>query len=272
MRVNTLNDPPGEAVAKTAAGSDPGLTIDELARSTDLVVSTVRLYQNKGLVAPPVRRGRVGFYGRHHVERLRAIAELQARGFSLAGIKELFDALATGDSLRSALGLEQLTSVWAAEQSEPMSLADLAGRLPSVEFTPEVVQRVIALGLVEFSPDGTSVVVKSPSFLSIGSQLAAMGVTVAEILDEYELLRAQTDEIAQRFTELFRRRMWKPFVKRGMPPDDLAPLLRTLEKLAPLAESVTEMALRHSLQHAADAFMRAEARRLGTAIERPAPA
>jgi DNA-binding transcriptional MerR regulator len=251
------------------AQPDEELTIDELARAAGLVVSTVRLYQNKGLIPPPVKRGRVGYYGERHLERLKAIAQLQERGFSLASIKELFDGVETGDSLRSVLGLGGQTSIWSAEQAQTMSVAELAGHLPSVEFTPSVVQRVVELGLVEFSPDGGSVIVRSPSFLTIGSELAAMGVPAEEILDEYEHLRAQTDEIARRFTDLFRRRMWKPFVKRGMPADQVPPLLETLEKLAPLAGDVTTMSLRHSLQAAADSFVRAEARRLGVDIHRP---
>ncbi len=154
-----------------------------------------------------------------------------------------------------------------------MSLAELAGHLPSVEFTPAVVQRVIELGLVELLRRmGRRVIVQSPSFLKIGSELAALGVPADEILDEYEQLRTQTDEIARRFTELFRRRMWKPFVKRGMPADQIPPLLETLEKLAPLAAEVTTMSLRHSLQDAAESFVRAEARRLGVDIPRPAHA
>jgi DNA-binding transcriptional MerR regulator len=249
----------------------PKLTVDDLARQAGLLVSTVRLYQNKGLLAPPVRRGRMGFYGPSHVDRLGAIAALQQRGFSLAGIKALFDAMANGDTLRSALGLGHDTSVWMAEAPETISLAELTARLPSIEFTPDVVHRVVELGLVELAPDDVNVVVRSPSFLAIGAQLAALGITAAEILDEYEMLRAQTDEIATRFTELFRRRMWKPFVKRAMPTEDIAPLLRSLEQLAPLAESVTQIALRHSLQHAAEEFSRAEAQRLGVAIERPPP-
>ena len=99
--------------------------------------------------------------------------------------------------------------------------------------------------------------------------MAALGVPADEILDEYEQLRTQTDEIARRCTELFRRRMWKPFVKRGMPADQIAPLLEMLEKLAPLAGDVTTMSLRHSLQAAAESFVRAEARRLGVDIPRP---
>lgn len=245
------------------------LTIDELAQRAGLVVSTVRLYQNRGLVPPPTKRGRVGYYDERHLERLQAIAQLQERGFSLAGIKQLLDGLETGDSLRSVLGLDDAVSIWSAEPPQTMSLAELAAHLPSVEFTPAVVQRVIDLGLVEFLPDGGQVVVHSPSFLDIGSSLAALGVPADEILDEYEELRSQTDEIARRFTELFRRRMWKPFVKRGMPPDQIPPLLATLERLAPLAAEVTTMSLRHSLQAAAEEFVRGEAKRLGIDIQRP---
>jgi DNA-binding transcriptional MerR regulator len=252
-----------------AAPLSADLTIDELARRAGIVVSTVRLYQSMGLVPPPAKKGRVGYYDDRHLERLRAIAQLQERGFSLAGINELFVGMESGDSLRSVLGLGNETSIWSAEPAQTMSLVELAGHLPSVEFTPAMVQRVVELGLVEFSPDATTVIVRSPSFLKIGSELAALGVPADEILDEYENLRAQTDEIARRFTDVFRRRMWKPFVKRGMPADQIPPLLETLERLAPLAGQVTTMSLRHSLQAAAESFVRAEARRLGVDIPRP---
>ena len=245
------------------------MTIDELARRAGVVVSTVRLYQNKGLIPPPTRRGRVGYYDDRHLERLIAIARLQERGFSLAGIKELFAGMETGDSLRSVLGLGDHASIWSSESPQTMSLAQLASHLPSVALTPAVVRRVIELGLVELSADGTEAIVHSPSFLRIGSELTALGVSVDEVLDEYEQLRAQTDEIARRFTELFRRQMWKPFVKRGMSAEQIPPLLETLGKLAPLAEDVTTMSLRHSLQQAAETFLRSEARRLGVDIPRP---
>ena len=248
---------------------DDGLLIDELARRAGVVVSTVRLYQNKGLVPPPTKRGRVGFYDERHLERLRAIAQLQERGFSLAGIKELFDGMEAGGSLRSVLGLGSEASIWSAEAKQTMSLAELAGHLSSVEFTPGVVQRVIELGLVEFAGQGTDVIVRSPAFLRIGGQLAALGVPADEILDEYEQLRTQTDEIARRFTELFRRRMWEPFVTRGMPAEQIPPLLETLEKLAPLAGDVTALSLRHSLQAAAESFVQGEASRLGVDIPHP---
>ena len=120
-------------------GSDE-LTIDELARRAGVVASTVRMYQNKGLLPPPTKRGRVGYYDDHHLERLRAIGELQGRGFSLAAIQELLDGAESGESLRSVLGFD-LGSTWATEPAQTMSFAELAALLPSIEFTPAIVQR-----------------------------------------------------------------------------------------------------------------------------------
>ncbi len=246
---------------------DPGLTIDQLARRAGIPASTVRMYQHKGLLPPPSKRGRIGYYDERHVQRLDAIGLLQARGFSLAAIRELLVGVESGESLRSVLGLDP-SSIWRAEAPETMTLGDLAARLPGVEFTPALVQRVVDLGLVTLSDDGSRVVVQSPSFLRVGADLAARGVPGDEILDQYELLRAHTDGIAQQFTELFRRHLWAPFATRGMPRDQVAPLVRTLEDLAHLAENVTAMALRHSLQASADSFVRSESERLGIDVPR----
>jgi DNA-binding transcriptional MerR regulator len=244
------------------------MTIDEVARSAGVVTSTVRLYQNRGLLPPPVRRGRVGYYGAGHLARLRLIAQLQERGFSLAGIKQLVDGLDAGDSLRAVLGLGDAPSTWSSEVPRPMSLEALAGQLPEVEFTPEVIRRVVELGLVEV-PDGGDVVVRSPSFLDIGSRLTALGVPGEVVLDQYEALSDDTTRIAGRFTDLFRTYMWEPFVESGLPPERIDEMIAALERLGPLAERVVAMALRHALQEFAETFIRAEADRLGIDIPLP---
>src|SRR5262249_60981242 len=82
------------------------MTVDELARSADVPVRTIREYQTLGLLAPPQRRGRVGAYDDDHLRRLRLIARLQDRGYSLAGIHDLLDAWAAGRTLPAALGVE----------------------------------------------------------------------------------------------------------------------------------------------------------------------
>ena len=54
------------------------LTIDELAHATGVSSRNIRYYQTRGLLPPPAVEGRLGYYDRRHVERLRLIQELQA--------------------------------------------------------------------------------------------------------------------------------------------------------------------------------------------------
>ncbi len=86
--------------ASTAAAE---WTIDELARLADVPTRTLREYRRLGLMAPPRRRGRIGVYDDEHLRRLRLIARLQQRGYSLAGIGDLLDAWHSGDSLDTIL-------------------------------------------------------------------------------------------------------------------------------------------------------------------------
>ncbi len=255
-------------MSQTSPEMTPEMTIDELAAAAAVVVSTVRLYQHKGLLPPPTRRGRVGYYDDTHLARLRLIARLQDRGFSLAGIRELLDGMDRGESLRAILGLGDGPSTWTPEPSESMSPGELAAYLPQVEFTPEMAARVVDLGLVDFPDDGR-VIVRSPSFLRIGSELAAMGVPPGVILDEYEALRAEASTIAGRFTDVFKTHLWEPFVGTGMPAERVTELVGALEKLGPLAEAVVVMALRQALQDVAERFVRTEAARLEVDIPQP---
>ncbi|MBX3313870.1 MAG: MerR family transcriptional regulator [Actinobacteria bacterium] len=251
----------------------PGeMTIDDLARTAAIPVSTVRMYQHRGLLAPPTKRGRVGYYDDDHVGRLRLIAQLQGRGFSLAGIKELVDGMEKGDSLGAVLGLGDRPPTWTSEAPREMTFAELAEHLPGVEITPDVVRRVVELGLVEVAGDGSGVVLHNPSFLEIGSALAALGIPTEAILDQYAVLRDDADRIAGRFTDLFRTHLWEPFVADGLPQDRIGTVVDALEQLGPLAEGVVVMALRHALQDRADAFIRSEADRLDIDIPRPGTA
>jgi len=85
-----------------------------------------------------------------------------------------------------------------------MPLSELAGFLPQVGFTPDMVLRVMELGLAELSEEAGQATVRSPSFLSVGSEPAALGVPPEVILDEYEVLSDEATRIAGRFTDVFR--------------------------------------------------------------------
>lgn len=67
------------------------MSITELAEHVGMTPRNIRAYQSRGLLEPPVIRGRVARYSGLHAARLRLIASLQHEGFTLAAIKRLLD-------------------------------------------------------------------------------------------------------------------------------------------------------------------------------------
>jgi DNA-binding transcriptional MerR regulator len=187
---------------------DHGLTIEELAQRAATKTSTIRLYQSRGLLPPPQVAGRVGYYSPAHLTRLRVIARLQARGYSLNAIKELLDGWSRGTSLTDLLGLEhELAAGGSSPGAEPAELTvdDFAALFPDGDVDPEIAQRAVALGLVTFNEETGTVHVPSRAFLTVGRELARRGVPPSVALDEYEKLAADARRIADRFVAVFER-------------------------------------------------------------------
>jgi DNA-binding transcriptional MerR regulator len=240
------------------------LTIEELAGRAGTATTTVRMYQSKGLLPPPARRGRVGYYGQGHLARLRLIAQLQEQGFSLASIKQLTDAWESGRGLDDILGLEaQVAAVWAPEPPARLKLSEFKELFAGQAITPPIIQRAIRMGLVGL--DGISVTVKSPKLLAIGLELVRAGIPVKETMDELETLQGMGDSIAERFTAVFERNMWEPFVAAGLPADQIRPLTESLRRLSALAEAVVNAVLRDALRRKAGEFLAQQAQRMNSA-------
>ncbi|HEY5165204.1 MAG TPA: MerR family transcriptional regulator [Acidimicrobiia bacterium] len=105
-----------------------GWPIDDLARVAGVTARNLRAYQSLGLLAAPRLAGRVGLYDAEHLDRVRAIRRLQARGFSLAGVKELFDAHDRGQTLEALLGLDPSLLTASADAAD--------ARLPRLALVP----------------------------------------------------------------------------------------------------------------------------------------
>ena len=96
------------------------MTIDELARRTGMTARNIRAHQSRGLVPPPQVRGRTGYYGEEHVERIDLIKELQADGFNLEAIRRLLEG--AGGSSREVLDFSRtLRAPFEDEQPEIIS-------------------------------------------------------------------------------------------------------------------------------------------------------
>src|SRR2546421_12012628 len=86
----------GVTSTQAAEAAAERYTIDELARITGMTVRNVRAHQSTGLLPPPELRGRTGYYGPEHRDRLELIQELQADGFNLQAIRRILEALPAG--------------------------------------------------------------------------------------------------------------------------------------------------------------------------------
>ena len=232
-------------------------TVDELARHVSLPSSTIRLYQNRGILPPPRRQGRSAYYGPGHVARIELIGRLQERGFSLAAIGELVTGWEAGRGLDEVLGLERTIPGAGPPREVRITPAQLAARFPGSQITPDVMKRVVDMRLIEI--DGDALVVRSPEFLEVGTALVDLGFPLIDVLDEAVALQATTDGIADRFSAWFARHVWRPFADAGMPPDRLPAVTSVLEQLGPLAERVVLSSLRRSLAESAERLLAREA-------------
>ncbi|MCX5130093.1 MerR family transcriptional regulator [Streptomyces sp. NBC_00193] len=174
---------------------------DEVARAAGVKVRNLRYYQERGLLPPPRREGRIAWYSDDHLTRLRLINDLLGRGYTVNGIAELLAAWEQGGGLSQLLGLErEMTRDWEQEDSVVMSrteLRDLFGPTAS----PEDTRRAAELGYVTI--DGDLVTHRSRRLLEATVTLVRAGVPLAEVLDAGEFVQTQAAAVADRFVALF---------------------------------------------------------------------
>jgi DNA-binding transcriptional MerR regulator len=175
----------------TIAVHETGWPVEVLAARAGLPVRTIREYQTMRVLEPPVRRGRVGFYNDSHLRRLALIARLQERGYSLAGIRDLFDAWAAGQDLAGVLaGPDGALAEEAPVVLHRREFEAAVSRLPA-----DRLGELVALGVViERSKD--EYCVPSPSLLSLLDDAIANGVTVDDALAVVEAIATGVRGIA----------------------------------------------------------------------------
>lgn len=183
--------------ASTAAAE---WTIDELARLADVPTRTLREYRRLGVMAPPRRRGRIGVYDDEHLRRLRLIARLQQRGYSLAGIGDLLDAWHSGDSLDTILddpGLDE-----AAQSFTRDGLLEHAPWLGN----GDVLEDAADAGLVtEISGRWF---VRAPSLLQLLGDAIDAGVPPAAAIDAARAMRSGAATQARALSAVFVDHLW----------------------------------------------------------------
>ncbi|MCW2680508.1 MAG: transcriptional regulator, MerR family [Frankiales bacterium] len=220
---------------------EDGATLDELARLSGMTARNVRAHQERGLLPPPQVRGRVGYYGQDHLDRLRMIAELQAEGLSLAAVQRTMQDVPPGRAGQALAVRRSLLDGWDDEQPEVYAVEELRGWFG--DDVDKILERAGAMGLVVRLEEGVEVL--APSLLGALRDVAALGVPAAVVLDVQERLAKATDQIAAVFAGFVLTHLYKP--DGDAPAHDLVELGALVDAMRPLAVRATVTNLGRSL-------------------------
>lgn len=228
------------------------MTIDELAREAGTTTRNVRAYQTRGVLDPPEIVGRIGYYSEDHLTRLRLISRLQQRGFGLAAINDLLSAWDHGSSLSDVLGFsDALMAPWTDEVPESVSHAELELLFPEIKSDESLIHKAIALDLL--AREGDSWRIPSPRLMKVGAQLVSVGIPLAVVLKQAELMKADIEGIAWRLVAMFSMFIWEPFVSGQTPERNLTDITRILQELRPLTAEAVSVFLARAMQGATEA-------------------
>ena len=194
------------------------MTLDELTRRVGVSVRNVRFYTTRGLVPPPIRRGRSGYYSADHLARLELVRELQAHGFTLAAI-EKYVARIPEDATPETIALHRtLLAPWMAELPDTISRKELVRRAGR-PISDDELDTLNALGIVFPTKQGKYQV--AVAHLSVGVALLDLGMPQEAALAAQDIFTAHGRAIAEELTELFRTQVWPAYKENGASPEQL---------------------------------------------------
>lgn len=225
-------------------------TVEELALAANTSVRNIRAYQDKGLLPPPTLRGRKGIYNNRHLSRLRVIADLLDRGYTLASILDLISGLEQGVGLSEILGMESaINSPWGKEPPEVISLAEMV-RLFGSQLTPRAIKLAGELGVATIQ--GTQVRVNSMSTLKVAADLCSTGIPLIDQLEILRMSRDNVEKVAREFVRLISDNVLKPYEQKSLPPKEEFPkIIDLIWRMRPMAEIVVKAELGRAMEIAA---------------------
>ncbi|MDI5970493.1 MerR family transcriptional regulator [Streptomyces sp. SL13] len=245
--------------------------IEDLARESGTTVRTIRGYQDRGLLPKPGRRGRANVYGPVHLARLRQIADLLERGYTLASIKELLEARDSGTGLDGVLGLaDEMNQPWSSERPVRVSRAQLTAIFGGRD--DNAVNEAVALGVLEAIPgaaedDAEEFLVPSPQELTVAAELHAAGVPLPAIATHLWELRGHVEHIAERFMEFTVEYVFQRFLDHTPTDAEATEAASLVRRLRPLAQQTIDAELARAMHTLTTRMMQ---RHLGDGDDAPA--
>jgi DNA-binding transcriptional MerR regulator len=205
------------------------LTLDELTNRVGMSVRNIRFYTTRGLVPPPIRRGRSGYYTPDHVARLELVQELQGHGFTLAAIERYLARIPDSATPEDIALHRTMLAPWQIEMPIEMTRSELDKRTGR-SLTDDDLATLAALGIVLRNKRGRYQVALSQ--LGVGVGLLDLGFPTEAALAAADVYDAHGRQIAEELYELFRTMVWPAYKESGASPQRLQ---EVVERLKPLS-------------------------------------
>lgn len=240
------------------------MTIRELAERTGMTVRNIRAHQTRGLLPPPLVRGRTGYYNDEHVARIALTREMQADGLNLEAIRRVLES-GNGGATEMFDFTRALRAPFEDEAPEIVEAEELAGVWGTGGTPdPDLMRRAEKLGILRALPDGRIEVI-SPRLERAAVALADLGVGPEGALATAEKLRRHADGVARAFVDLFVKEIWQPFDRAGRPEADWPKVREALDRMRPLASdallAVFQIAMGEAVEKASERTLRVAGRR-----------
>lgn len=181
--------------ALAPGASSHAYRIDDLARASGVTVRNIRAYQERGLLHPPVRRGRVALFDESHLARLSTITSMLNRGYTFDHISEMLAAWQSGSDLAHVLGVE--SALVSADRSLGADEPRIVSRATAVEAagSEESLQALIEAGLAEES--GARIKLLRPHLIKAFAEMRGYGMSTKQMLNIHKAVVLEIDKVTE---------------------------------------------------------------------------
>lgn len=224
----------------------PGeLTVDQLSARSGVSSRTIRFYQTEDILPPPLRRGRIALYGEQHVERLRLVSMLQARGLRLSAIREVLRRARPDEvTLHAWLDLDEtLRAPWTDDQPRTLHHDEVQRLLAN--HGGITTAALLEAGLLRRA-GGDAYAAPSPALLQIALRLDAAGIDLDTAVAAAGIIRDRLAPAADALVEHFAERVGRGFGREATPQD----VARGLDALRPLGVEAVRIVFAQEVQRA----------------------
>lgn len=205
--------------------------IDDLARVSNVTVRNIRAYQERGLLHPPRREGRVAIFDDSHLSRLKIITSMLDRGYTSVHILEMLTAWEGGLDIADVLGLEKaLVPPRIDDPAATMTLAEVR----SLTGDKESLQQYVDVGLIEVK--GAKALVKRPELIRAFGEMQGFGASVESLIRLHSEVAMRVDDITKALVDEGVRQVGQRFTEGAEPTSaQIGELVATLTRFRELA-------------------------------------